>query len=62
MRVHWERHPAPRAETLLYIVEGGGHTWPGGEQYMPEWLIGKTCQHFDANVAIWAFLKRWRSA
>lgn len=62
MRVRWERHPAPRAETLLYIVEGGGHTWPGGEQYMPEWLIGKTCQHFDANVAIWAFLKRWRSA
>jgi len=21
---------------------GGGHTWPGGHQYLPEWIIEKT--------------------
>ncbi len=43
-----------------YIVEGGGHTWPGGEQYAGEWLIGKTASNFDATRAIWEFFQRFR--
>lgn len=39
----------------LYSIIGGGHTWPGGLQYFPEWLIGKTCRDIDANEVIWEF-------
>lgn len=64
MRVRRERHAGGTggAETVLYVVEGGGHTWPGGEQYMPEWVIGKTCREFDANRVLWEFLQRFRRA
>jgi polyhydroxybutyrate depolymerase len=41
---------------LVYTVEGGGHTWPGGMQYLPERFIGKTCRSFDAGEEIWKFL------
>lgn len=46
------------SEVVLYRVEGGGHTWPGGEQYAPEWLIGPTCQAFNATGHIGSFLVR----
>ena len=26
---------------VLYKIVGGGHTWPGGTQYLPERIIGK---------------------
>lgn len=45
-------------EVILYTVNGGGHTWPGGLQYMPSRVIGKTCMDFDANDVIWSFFKR----
>jgi polyhydroxybutyrate depolymerase len=38
-----------------YTVEGAGHTWPGGMQYLPSALIGKTSHNFDASEAIWEF-------
>ena len=40
---------------ILYAVEGGGHTWPGGYQYLPEFIIGKTSGEFDATEVIWQF-------
>jgi len=45
-------------EVVLYVIEGGGHTWPGGLQYLPEWIIGKTSRDIDANEVIWVFFKR----
>ncbi len=42
---------------VLYKVIGGGHTWPGGSQYLPEKIIGKTCGDFDGLQAIWEFFK-----
>jgi polyhydroxybutyrate depolymerase len=45
-------------EVILYTVEGGGHTWPGGVQYLPAWVIGKTSRDFDANEVIWSFFKK----
>ena len=45
-------------EVILYAVEGGGHTWPGGVQYLPARVIGKTCRDFDANEVIWSFFKK----
>jgi polyhydroxybutyrate depolymerase len=45
-------------EVILYAVDGGGHTWPGGVQYLPARVIGKTCRDFDANEVIWSFFKK----
>jgi polyhydroxybutyrate depolymerase len=45
-------------EVLLYAIEGGGHTWPGGDQYMPARIIGRTSRDADANEVIWDFFKR----
>jgi polyhydroxybutyrate depolymerase len=44
-------------EVILYAVEGGGHTWPGGLQYLPELLIGRTSREFNASEIIWQFFK-----
>ena len=46
------------AEVVLYAVEGGGHTWPGGLQYLPERIIGKTSREFSASEVIWQFFKQ----
>ncbi len=45
-------------EVILYVIYGGGHTWPGGFQYLPAWKIGKTSREIDANEVIWSFFKR----
>jgi len=44
------------AQVALYAVKDGGHTWPGGEQYMSEKEIGKTSHALNANETIWSFL------
>jgi polyhydroxybutyrate depolymerase len=44
------------AQVALYSVKGGGHTWPGGEQYMTEKEVGKTSNALNANETIWSFL------
>ncbi len=46
---------------ILYAVEGGGHTWPGGYQYLDERIVGKTSRDMDANEVIWAFFKKQRA-
>ena len=45
-------------EVLLYTIEGGGHTWPGGLQYLPESMVGRTCRDIDANQVIWEFFQQ----
>ena len=44
------------AQVALYSVKNGGHTWPGGEQYMTEKEVGKTSHALNANETIWSFL------
>jgi polyhydroxybutyrate depolymerase len=44
-------------EVVLFGIDGGGHTWPGGYQYADEHLIGKTSYEFDASEIIWQFFK-----
>lgn len=44
------------AQVALYGVKGGGHTWPGGEQYLSEKEVGKTSNALNANETIWSFL------
>jgi polyhydroxybutyrate depolymerase len=45
-------------EVVLYVIENGGHTWPGGYQYLGEWLVGKTSRDMDANKVIWDFFEK----
>lgn len=45
------------SEVVLYAVEGGGHTWPGGLPYSPESVIGRTSRDFNASEVIWQFFK-----
>lgn len=40
-------------DVVLYTIEGGGHTWPGGAT-LPEWLLGTT-PPLNANRIMWEF-------
>lgn len=43
----------------VYVIEGGGHTWPDGFQYFDEWLIGRTSHDVDASAIIWSFFGQY---
>ena len=47
---------ADDASVVLYSVEGGGHTWPGGKP-LPDWLLGRTSKSIDATGLMWAFFR-----
>ena len=50
-----------KAEVIFYNVQGGGHTWPGGLQYLPVSVIGKTSRNLDASAVIWQFFQQYKS-
>lgn len=37
---------------VLYRIEGGGHTWPNGLQYLPEKILGKVCRDLNGSEVI----------
>lgn len=43
-----------------YTINGGGHTWPGGWQYLPKFIVGKTTQNLNACQVIWDFFKSYK--
>jgi len=47
---------ADNAAVVLYTIEGGGHTWPGGTP-LPEWFAGRTSRGVDATREMWAFFR-----
>ena len=47
---------AADASVLLYRIEQGGHTWPGGGE-LPEWLVGRTTYSIDASRTMWEFFR-----
>ena len=46
---------APGTAVQLWTVYGGGHTWPGGKQYLPAALIGPVSHQFVFQDQAWAF-------
>ena len=48
--------PTPRSDVVFYRVAGAGHTWPGGDQNLPQLIVGSTTRSFDATDTIWRFL------
>jgi polyhydroxybutyrate depolymerase len=47
-------------EVVLYKVVAGGHTWPGGKQYLGKWLVGRVCRDINATQVIFDFFARHR--
>jgi polyhydroxybutyrate depolymerase len=48
---------AAGAAVVLYTVEGGGHTWPGGKPF-PRWMMtGPTSSSVDATSLMWEFFR-----
>ena len=45
---------------ILYSIEGGGHTWPGGIQYLPKQIVGNTSREINAGDLIWDFFSSAR--
>jgi polyhydroxybutyrate depolymerase len=48
------------ADVVLITVEGGGHTWPGGWQYLNDEIIGKTNRDINASAIIWEYFKGFK--
>ncbi len=48
---------ANRGALIFYKIEGGGHTWPGGKQYLGEKWIGKTSLEINACEVIWDYFQ-----
>ena len=45
------------ADVVFYTIEGGGHTWPGGEP-LPRSIAGETTQDIDATAVMWEFFSQ----
>jgi polyhydroxybutyrate depolymerase len=40
------------SEVILDSIDGGGHTWPGADPYLPEFIVGGTSRQLDTSAAI----------
>jgi len=49
------RECAAFTEVVFYQIDNGGHTWPGGKQYLPQAVIGHTSRALDASEVIAQF-------
>jgi len=44
-------------KVIGFTIVGGGHTWPGGTQYLPKFMIGPLSKNLNACDEIWKFFK-----
>lgn len=51
-----------QAPIALYIIEGGGHTWPGVTGVLDEPTFGKTNMDINASDKIWEFFSQQKLA
>lgn len=47
-RQTWSRCRGGSA-VVLYSIHDGGHTWPGGPQYLPKFIVGRASRQIDAS-------------
>ena len=45
----------PSGEVRFYIINGGGHTWPGSA--IDATFLGKTTKQISATDTLWAFFQ-----
>jgi polyhydroxybutyrate depolymerase len=53
-------NPKNGLKVVGYTIINGGHTWPGGWQYLPKLIIGKTTHNLNACEEIWSFFKPYK--
>ena len=53
-------NPKNNLKVIGYTINNGGHTWPGGKQYLPAFIIGKTTRNLNACQVIWDFFKPYQ--
>ena len=46
------------AEVVFYTIEGGGHTWPGGNP-LPKSIAGYTSMDISASETMWKFFEKY---
>lgn len=51
--------PCAGAPLRHYTVQGGGHTWPSGRQFLPVRLVGRVSRDIDAAAEGWAFFSQF---
>lgn len=56
-RVTLQSYKGVASQVVLYAVRGGGHTWPGGRQYLFKSLVGRVSHDINATEVIWDFFK-----
>ncbi len=44
-------------EVVVYTIEGGGHSWPGGMGGVAQDIIGRTCNDINASEIMWQFFQ-----
>jgi len=45
------------SEVVLWTLENGGHTWPGGRSTLPEAMAGPVSRDIDASELAWKFFR-----
>lgn len=58
-RTRFDSDP-PGAPVVVYRVVRGGHTWPGGREPSPYFLVGRSARDFSASETIWSFFRAHR--
>ncbi len=54
---HWYPPDRTDAEVVLYLIEGGGHTWPGRQSRIT--ALGRSTLAVSANETMWEFFARY---
>jgi polyhydroxybutyrate depolymerase len=49
--------PGSGVKVIGYTINHGGHTWPGGTQYLPKFMVGAVSHNMNACEVIWDFFK-----
>lgn len=56
-----DRFPCPAGTAVeLWTLEGAGHTWPLGRQYLPKRMIGRVSREVDGAGVIFDFFARFK--
>ena len=57
-RTVWSGCTDGTTEVHLMKIEGGGHSWPGGDPYLPERIVGRVTADWDSTL-IWDFFSQF---
>jgi polyhydroxybutyrate depolymerase len=57
-KTRWEQ--CEQASVVLYRIEGGGHTWPSGRQYLPRFAVGRVNRDIDGAEEAWSFFSQFQ--